>query len=273
MSTESSDPHARVNGAQPSRGTVLFESGEHCVRVFTDLVSGEGIQANQLMISHGQHVALFDPGGNLTYQPLYSAISQVTEVRKLDYVIATHQDPDIISSLDKWLMYTDADIVISRLWQRFLPHLVPGYIADKGKGRIIAIPDLGMDLKLGDSTIKALPAHFLHSVGNFHFYDPISKILFSGDVGASLTDDNHGRGVQDFSRHIKKMIGFHERYMVSNKVTRLWVHMIRKLDVAMIVPQHGRPFVGETMVNQFLDWFENLECGVDLVTTQLYQVP
>ena len=265
----------KMNNAYASNsvGTILFESADHCVRLFTDLVSGEGIQANQLFISHGQHAALFDPGGNLTYQPLSTAISKITSIRKLDYVIATHQDPDIISSLDKWLMYTDANIVISRLWQRFLPHLVPGYISEKSTGRIIAIPDQGQNLEFGDSVLKALPAHFLHSVGNFHFYDPISKILFSGDVGASLTDDHHGRGVQDFVRHTKKMIGFHERYMVSNKICRLWVKMIRNLDVAMIVPQHGRPFIGYSMVNNFLDWFENLECGVDLVTQQFYQVP
>lgn len=273
MTAPSAEKRTHGDMAQAGLGTVLFESGEHCVRLFTDLVTGDGIQANQLFVAHGQHAALFDPGGNLTYQPLYSAVSRVTSVRELDYVIATHQDPDIISSLDKWLMYTNASIVISSLWQRFLPHLVPGYIADKGKGRIIAIPDQGMNLEFGDSTLKALPAHFLHSVGNFHFYDPISKILFSGDVGASLTDSQHGRGVQDFARHIKKMKGFHERYMVSNKVARLWVKMIRQLDVDMIVPQHGRPFVGEAMVNQFLDWFENLKCGVDLATQRLYQVP
>jgi flavorubredoxin len=254
-------------------GTVLYEEGAHSVRIFSDLVTGGGIQANQLFISHGHHAALFDPGGNLTYQPLHSAISKITSIRDLDYVMATHQDPDIITSLDKWLMYTDASIVISKLWQRFLPHLVPGYIAEKGEGRIIAIPDQGMDIKFGDSDIKALPAHFLHSVGNFHFYDPISKILFSGDVGASLTDNHHGRGVQDFNRHVKKMIGFHERYMVSRKACRLWASMIRKLDVAMIVPQHGRPFIGYNMVNNFLDWIENLNCGVDLITQQFYQVP
>jgi len=273
MAVAGSEKLSGYAGAAESVGTILYEDGGHCVRLFTDLVTGDGIQANQLFISHGQHAAVFDPGGNLTYQPLYSSIAKFTAVRQLDYVIATHQDPDIISSLDKWLMYTDASIVISRLWQRFLPHLVPGYIAQKGVGRIVAIPDHGMDLAFGDSVLKALPAHFLHSVGNFHFYDPVSKILFTGDVGASLTEDHHGRGVEDFARHIKKMLGFHERYMVSNKVCRLWVKMIRKLDVAMIVPQHGRPFIGKTMINNFLDWFENLECGIDLLTQQFYQVP
>ena len=58
-------------------------------------------------------------------------------------------------------------------------------------GRIVSIPDEGGIVPFGDSVIEAIPANFLHSVGNFHFYDPISKILFSGDVGASMTDKDH----------------------------------------------------------------------------------
>jgi flavorubredoxin len=54
--------------------------------------------------------------------------------------------------------------------------------------RIIGIPDEGMNIPLGQSKIKAVPAHFMHSEGNFQFYDPVSKILFSGDMGASLVD-------------------------------------------------------------------------------------
>ena len=40
-----------------------------------------------------------------------------------------------------------------------------------------------------------------------------------------------------------------------------------------MVPQHGRPFVGKEMVNNFLNWFEKLECGVDRMTDESYQVP
>jgi flavorubredoxin len=253
--------------------TELYRDNNHLVVVFDDLVSGDGIQANQFFIKHGHHSALFDPGGDLTYMPLNIAITRYEPIKELDYVVATHQDPDIISSFDKWLMYTDAKIVISKLWERFLPHLAPGFMKQKGEGRIVSIPDQGMNLILGNTIIKALPAHFLHSVGNFHFYDPISKILFSGDVGASLTEEEHSRPVQDFEKHVAKMLGFHRRYMVSNKVSRLWVNMIRELDVDMIVPQHGRPFQGKDMIDKFLGWFETLECGIDNVTQRYYQVP
>ncbi len=252
---------------------ILFDENGHRVILFTDLVKGEGIQANQLFIENNHHSAIFDPGGNLTYQPLHMAISRYASIKELDFVIATHQDPDIITSMDKWLMYTDARIVISKLWDRFLPHLVPGYMASKGDGRIVSIPDPGAIIRFGESTIKALPAHFLHSVGNFHFYDTASKILFSGDMGASLTDDEHGKSVEDFERHTTKMLGFHQRYMVSNKVCRLWANMIRQLDVQMMVPQHGRPFEGPEMVEKFLCWIENLQCGVDRLTQKFYQLP
>lgn len=252
--------------------TVLFESGSHVVRLFTDLATGEGIQANQLLITHDHHSALFDPGGDLLYTPLSMAISKIIPIKELDYVFASHQDPDIIASLDKWLMYTEAKIVTSRLWDRFLPHLVPGYMSGKGEKRIIGLPDNGGSVPFGDGEIKAVPAHFLHSVGNFHFYDPVAKVLFSGDVGASLVDNEHGRPVRDFDRHVKTMEGFHQRYMVSNKVCRLWVNMVRGLEVDMIIPQHGRPFVGPAMVQRFLDWFETVECGIDRLTQRTYRV-
>jgi len=45
----------------------------------------------------------------------------------------------------------------------------------------------------------------LHAEGNFQFYDSKSKILFSGDMGASMVDANDiqkpMRTKEDFSRN------------------------------------------------------------------------
>ncbi|PKO57218.1 MAG: MBL fold metallo-hydrolase, partial [Betaproteobacteria bacterium HGW-Betaproteobacteria-19] len=54
---------------------------------------------------------------------------------------------------------------------------------------------------------------------------------------------------------------------------RFWVNMVRQLDVEMIVPQHGARFEGKVMVNRFLDWIENLQCGVDIMTQDNYRAP
>lgn len=242
----------------------LFHQGTHRCVLFNDLVRGDdGIQANQMLIQHGDQAALLDPGGALLYTPLSLAVARYLPTNKLSYIIASHQDPDVIGSVDRWLMYTHAKIVCSRLWGRFVPHSVPHYL-DTGDDRYVLVPDEGMRLPFGDSHLQAIPAHFLHSVGNFHTYDPVSRILFTGDMGASTTDSD-GSPVQDFEAHIGSMLGFHRRYMASNKACRLWVNRVRKLDIEALVPQHGQPMVGKDMVQRFLNWIEELPCGLDLM--------
>lgn len=255
----------------------LYNDGVHRCMAFENLVSGDGIQANQFLIIHDRHTALIDPGGDLTYTPLFMEVIKHVSIKELDYVIASHQDPDIIASLDKWMTYTNCKVACSELWSRFLPHLIPKHLEQVSKrpidsSRYLSIPDRGMDLPFGDTVIKAVPAHFLHSVGNFQFYDPISKILFSGDLGASIVSEGIDQPVADFEAHIPAMEGFHRRYMASNKACRLWANMARQMDIEMIVPQHGRSFQGKEVITQFIDWIEGIECGLDLMTEDDYTI-
>ena len=252
--------------------TLYDQDGHRCL-MFTDLTEeeGEAVQANQFLIVDGDTGALIDPGGNLAYSELYLAMTRHFPPSALTALIASHADPDIIASLDRWTTGTQASIYISTVWERFVPHFCkPG----KTTGRIVGIPDAGMRIRVGRNDLIALPAHFLHAEGNFQFYDPVSKILFSGDMGASLVDhDQAAKPVTDFDDHVITMAGFHRRYMISNKICRFWVNMVRQLDVEMIVPQHGCRFEGKVMVNRFLDWIENLQCGVDIMTQENYRVP
>lgn len=255
------------------KGMELFNNGTHSCISFHDLVTGDGIQANQFLVVDNDHAALIDPGGDLTFTPLKIAISSLVLLKDLDYVIASHQDPDIIASLGRWLSNTDSKVVTSALWSRFLPHLISDFTGNQIKdgfgSRIISLRDRGGRIPLGNSELIAVPAHFLHSVGNFHFYDPISKILFTGDVGASV-GSGHDE-VSDFDAQLPYMTGFHRRYMCSNRVCRLWADMVRDMDVEMIVPQHGPAFKGRAMVVRFLDWFSELRCGIDLMTQRNYR--
>jgi len=260
-----------------SKATILFENDRHRVIGFNGLVTGKGIQANQFVIRNGETEILLDPGGDLLYAPLVIELSKLGPVEKLDYVFASHQDPDIIASMDRWLMKTKARVICSELWSRFLPHLLPGYMDDQMgvdlEKRIMPIPDSGQLLPFGDTQLSILPAHFLHSVGNLQIYDPVSKILFSGDMGASLMSGSFEIDIEDFEDHIQYMEGFHQRYMCSSKACKLWANMVRNLDIDMIVPQHGKPFKGKPMVEKFLRWIEELPCGIDLLTQDSYKLP
>ncbi|WP_144392210.1 MBL fold metallo-hydrolase [Pleionea sediminis] len=258
-----------------NRAITLYEDESHKCLMFSDLVKGSGIQANQFMIVDNNRAAMIDPGGDLTFAALSIEIAKHASLDNVDYIFASHQDPDIIASLPKWIIKTPAKVVTSKLWSRFLPHLVPGYLSDHDglrlDERMISVADEGDVIKLGNSAIVAVPAHFLHSVGNFQFFDMKSRILFSGDMGASLSDDDQLiKPVSNFNEHIPSMEGFHKRYMTSNKACRLWAQMVREMRVSMIVPQHGRCFKGQ-QINEFLNWIENLECGVDLLNVDSYR--
>jgi flavorubredoxin len=80
----------------------------------------------------------------------------------------------------------------------------------------------------------------------------------SGDIGAALEPPGAGMFVEDFSTHVRFMEGFHRRWMPSNRAKQNWIDRVRKLDIEIMAPQHGRIFRGDD-VKRFLDWFEQLE--------------
>ncbi|HEX8978806.1 MAG TPA: MBL fold metallo-hydrolase [Parasulfuritortus sp.] len=255
----------------------LYNDGRHVCLMFNDLVDDTNsfaVQANQFLIVTDGEGALIDPAGNMTYNALIMGMQPFFPFKKLKYIFASHQDPDIVASLNKWLMSTDCVLYVSKLWERFVPHFCT---LNRWEGRIVGIPDEGMVVPVKDANIHCVPAHFLHAEGNFQFYDARSKILFSGDMGASLV--HHDEIVKpittaaEFRDHLRKMEGFHQRYMVANKACRFWANMVRGMDVDMLVPQHGRWFKGREAIGAFLDWIENLQCGLDLFSQDNYRFP
>lgn len=251
----------------------LYRDKHHACLMFSDLIGedGQAVQANQFLIVDDGTGAIIDPGGNLAFNELFMGMAQYFPPHRLSYLLASHADPDIIASLDRWLSSTRATLVISRVWERFAPHFTK---LGKTENRILGVPDAGGSLPLGRHELLLLPAHFMHSEGNFHFYDPVSRILFSGDLGVSLTSGVEARvPVTALAPHIPRMEGFHRRYMVSNKILRLWTRMARGLDIAMIVPQHGAPIMGRQAIADFFNWLDGLQCGIDLFDERSYQLP
>lgn len=237
---------------------VLHQAGAHKNVLFSDLTSGAMVQANQHVIVEGSEAMLLDPGGHKVYSRLFAELGSLMPPDGLKYVFLSHQDPDIVASTNGWLMVTEAKALVSALWMRFIPHFgIDDYLAT----RLVAIPDEGMEVTLGGRPLQIIPAHFLHSPGNFHVFDPSARILYTGDLGASLGAPYDA--VSDFAAHMPYMEGFHRRYMASNRALRLWARRARALSPEILAPQHGAYFKGAD-VGRFIDWAEGLSCGVDL---------
>lgn len=248
-------------------GGVLFERGDHRNVWLHDFGRGLAIQSNQFLIMDGDEAMILDPGGPKVYPDVFAEATQQIGEGRLRYIFLSHQDPDIGTSLNAWLMDTKADALVSRLWVRFFPHFgIDKLLAE----RLLGIPDEGMWLPLGSRQLLLLPAHFLHSCGNFQVYDPTSKVLFTGDLGAVVGVDESV--VTDFEAHRHHLESFHRRYMGSSRALKAWVRMVRTLDIEMIAPQHGAMFKGKAMVHRFLDWCDGLECGIDALE-HLFVVP
>jgi flavorubredoxin len=249
--------------------TVLYENDTHkCIMFSFDDETHEDafLSVNQyLIVKHGVGV-LIDPGSEVIFDELFNAVCQHVEAENIKYIFFSHQDPDVSASISQWAITTNAKFIMSSLWIRFMSHY--GFTE---MNRIVSLQDKCAKLKFGEDFLKFIPAHFLHSPGNFSLYDTKSKILFSGDIGAAVVASPQDKKiVSDFQEHKMQLESFHKRYMGSNKLCSAWVREVQKLDVSLIAPQHGLIF-DDKNVNLFLEWLEHLECGSDLME-ELYQL-
>jgi flavorubredoxin len=215
----------------------------------------EIIDTNQYMIQNGNRTLLLDPGGIEIFAPMLASVLKFADINDVTDLFASHQDPDIISSLGMWdQVLPNAKLHSPWLWEGFVRHFGMHNIEYCG------ISDSGGTLDLGDLTLQFIPAHYLHSSGNFHVYDPQSKIYFSGDIGAALEPGQSGLYVEDFEYHTQFMSAFHQRWMPSNRAKNEWIARVRALDIDMMCPQHGR-IIRKDDILKFLDWLEQLQVG------------
>jgi len=216
------------------------------------------IDTNQYMVRTANKCLLLDPGGVELFAPMLAAALHHAPVEQITDIFASHQDPDIISSLGLWdQAIPHAKLHAPALWEGFLRHFGCESI------EYVGIPDNGGMIQLDNVALQIIPAHYLHSSANFHVYDPKAKILMSGDVGAAIEEPGAPIFVDDFDAHVENMRFFHQRWMPSNQAKRDWINRVRELDIDIMAPQHGRIFKGDD-VKRFLDWFEALQVGTGI---------
>jgi flavorubredoxin len=246
------------------RNVCLFKSKNHSFILLNESRrgEGEGVRSNQYLIAHEEAGVILDPGGFGVMPSVLAEMATYIQPQKLDAIILSHQDPDIVGGLPAWLELTSAQVYVPRIWLRFLPHYGINQM-----DRFVGIPDEGMPCEIvPDFHVRMIPAHFLHSEGQVNVYDPISRILFTGDIGAAiLPDELDYEFVDDFSKHLPFIEDFHRRYMCSNAAVRCWLDTIAELDIDMLAPQHG-PVYRDHAVKDFLAWFRELRCGVDILS-------
>lgn len=237
--------------------TKIFQEGNHAWYVVARDPERPGylIDTNEYLILESGRGLLTDPGGSEIFASVFAALAQDHDPSCIEAIFASHQDPDIISSLALWLEYKpELKCYLSWMWSEFVPHF------GGTRETFRQLPDEGATIELGSLKLAALPAHFLHSPGNFHLYDPQARMLFSGDVGAALLPPDASLFVENFDTHVKRGEAFHKRWMGSNEAKRDWCERAAALDIDMLCPQHGAIYTGKDVM-RFINWFDELEVG------------
>jgi flavorubredoxin len=241
--------------------TLLYDDGTHQCIMFSledEQHEESSLSVNQFLLIQNKSAILIDPGSGGIFMELFEAVSRHIDPQNLKYIFFSHQDPDVAGGIAEWSVATNAKLIVSELWTRFMGHF--GLV---DTSRIIGLPDHGGTIPFGNDSIQFIPAHFLHSPGNFSLYDSRSKILFSGDIGAAiLSPQNLNKRVENFESHRPFLESFHRRYMASNAFCRAWILEVKRYEISTIAPQHGSLFHGPH-IEAFLAWFEELECAME----------
>jgi flavorubredoxin len=245
------------------RNVPIYQSEDHSFILLNESQPGEedGIRSNQYLVRHGESGVLLDPGGFGVMPRVLAELLRYQEPEHIDAIVLSHQDPDIVGGIATWLEITRAPVYVSSIWMRFLPHYG---IADMT--RFVGVPDEGMRFEPAAGwALQLVPAHFLHSEGQINVYDPIARVLFTGDIGAAMMEEGDDQPfVDDFAAHLPFIEGFHRRYMGSRRAAQMWVEAVSALEIDFLAPQHGPVYRGQA-VKDFLAWFGELECGIDLM--------
>jgi len=237
----------------------IFEEGDHKWAVIARDPDRQNylIDTNEYLVINAGEMMLTDPGGMEIFPAVFSAISEDFDPGTITALFASHQDPDIISSLALWLDFNPKlKCYLSWLWDSFVPHF------GGDDETFIKMADEGKEISFGKGRLEFVPAHYLHSAGNLHLYDAKAKIYFSGDVGAALLPPSmDSLFVSDFDKHIKYAEKFHQRWMGSNHAKNSWCQRVSEKSIDMLCPQHGAIYRGAD-VERFINWFSELRVGV-----------
>lgn len=212
-----------------------------------------GLQCNPYLIVDGDEGVILDPGSVLDFEYVLAQVERVLPLANLKYIVLSHQDPDLCSSVT---LFEEAGFKgqIVTQWRAMLLQL---YYGIKSPYYLLNENDFKLKLKSG-RVINFIPTPYLHFPGASAAYDPLTKVLFPGDLFGAFSL-NWSFYVEDKAMYLEAMSAFHEHYMPSNDVLRPVMEVFGALNIDVIASQHGS--VIREDIRDYIVTLRDLECG------------
>ncbi len=219
-------------------------------RMFDSLIPlPQGTTYNSYLIKGKGKTALIDTVNPGFEQEFIQRINQVSDAKKIDYVIMNHAEPDHASAIPVIMNESKNAVLITsekgaKMAQTFF---------DVPAKRIKTVKD-GDILELGGKTLQFIDAPWLHWPETMFTFVQEDKILFPCDFFGAHT----AAGI--FDDDVDELIPFAKRYygeimMPFNRMGSKAMDKIKDFDIRMIAPSHGPIYKNpERIINVYKRW-------------------
>jgi len=225
--------------------------------------SEAAIHCNTYLIVDGEEGIIVDPGSVLVFESILKRVKEIIPIDQIVAITASHQDPDVCSSLFKWFEVNPAIKLIST---RRADILLKFY--GEGDYELYDVSENSEYTFKSGRKLNFIPAPFMHFPGAFTIYDNESKYLFSGDIWAAL-DFNWKLVVEDFEKYILNLNLFHLDYIASSVAAKGFVRNLKPYTIEAILPQHGS-LISKGDVDKAVNYIESLVCGLDILYPDIF---
>lgn len=212
-------------------------------------------QCHPYLIKNAKESILIDPGSMLEFDETLRKVKSLIDISDIKYIILHHQDPDLaaaVPEIEKHINRDDLLIVThSRMSVLVKHYLIKSkyYEIDKMDNKLVTSSGFRLDF---------LTTPYCHSPGAFVSYDPISKVLFSGDIFGGIEESWDFYADESYFLKAKQ---FHQEYMPSKDIFNYALGKIEKLDIELIAPQHGS-VIEKMYISSLINDMKNLDCGL-----------
>ena len=221
----------------------------------------ELFHCNPYLMVDGEEAVLFDPGGVTDYSKVARKVFSIVKPAQIRYLVLHHQDPDLCASAP--LLEEAIDHGQMKIVAHSRASVLIHYYGIKSEFYLVDKNSYTLTLKSG-RILRFLTTPFCHFPAAIVTYDEMEKVLFSSDLFGAISP---GWSLFAKEGYEERMRTFHAGYMASTRHLSKVMEMIAKLDLEMILPQHGS-IIPKEMIPGCIDFLKSLPCGIDAQGTE-----
>lgn len=208
----------------------------------------QGTSYNSYLIKGNSKTALIDAVSRGFEKELIKNISEIIDLKEINYLIMNHAEPDHSGSIPVILENSSAVLITTQKGAE-----AAKIYCNVPESRIKVVKD-GDTISLGDKTLKFIEAPWLHWPETMFSYLVEDKILFSCDFFGSHTAFGiFDADSEDLISNAKKYFG--EIMMPFKSMGKAAIEKLENYEIKMIAPSHGPIYKNpQTIINQYKKW-------------------